>query len=288
MTPVDTVAADRAELDERTAAAGVHCTRIVHHTDKAIVAFATRDGLPVVAKLLTTAEPYWIARRDHELQIYHRFTSSPPPVRAPRLIWHDDRLTILSHLPGKRLDDHRHLTTDPPPDHIDRLLATIERVRHWQPEPELPILIDYPARVAAEHDAELLDRDDRTLLERLLADTGGELAPAHGDPLPANLLLDADTWTLVDWEHAGRYLPGYDLAVLYTSAAHASPILAQAIIDRVNAAGASAVFAVNALLLSCREIRMHRSLPYGPVRTDRLAALAVHHERVRALLRHAV
>ncbi|GAA0902214.1 hypothetical protein [Virgisporangium aurantiacum] len=35
-------------------------------------------------------------------------------------------------------------------------------------------------------------------------------------------------------------------------------------------------FAVNATLLSCREIRMHQALPDEPVRTDRLAALVTH------------
>jgi hypothetical protein len=240
-----------------------------------------------VAKLITTDQPYWIERREHELTIYHRFASQPPPVPAPRLLLHDDRLTILTRIPGERLHPQRHLDTDLTQADVDTLLDTLDQVATWQPLPPLPAPFDYPARITAEHTAGLLDDDDATVSRRLLAGVAAELATAHGDPLPANLLRDGDSVGLVDWEHCGRYLPGHDLAVLYTIGAHASPTLAHAIIDRVTAAGIEAAFAVNATLLCCREIRMHQALPYGPVRTDRLAALATHHTRVRALLRAA-
>ena len=58
------------------------------------------------------------------------------------------------------------------------------------------------------------------------------MTTAHGDPLPANLLLDTDTVAWVDWKHCRRYHPGWDYAVLNTVGAHASPTLAQAILDR--------------------------------------------------------
>jgi hypothetical protein len=82
-------------------------------------------------------------------------------------------------------------------------------------------------------------------------------------------------------------MPGYDLTLLYTIGAHSAPTLANAIIERVTTAGIVAAFTINAALLCCREIRMHRALPYGPVRTDRLAALDVHRARIRATLRRA-
>ncbi|MEV0133652.1 phosphotransferase [Dactylosporangium sp. NPDC050688] len=274
---------DEAELRERTLRAGVVCGRVVHHTDKAIVAVGSRAGQLVVAKLLTTADPYWVARRAHELRVYDRFSTDPPPVRAPRLLWHDERLTVLSHVPGDRLDDDRHLTAEPAAKLVQQLLDALDQVSSWQPTSPLPAGVDYPARVAAEHDAGLIDDRDHDALHRILT-VSGELVPTHGDPLPANVLFDGDSCALVDWERAGRYLPGYDYAVLYTVGAHTSRALAQAIVASAAAGGASAAFAVNAMLLYRQEIRMHRALPAGSVRTERLAALAEHGERVRYLL----
>ncbi len=37
----------------------------------------------------------------------------------------------------------------------------------------------------------------------------------HGDALLSNILLSPTGPVLVDWEHAGWYLPGYDLATLW-------------------------------------------------------------------------
>ena len=285
--PDTTVEGCWTELAQRAARAGVRLTRLLHHTDKAIVAAGARAGTPVVAKLLTTDQPYWIARREHELAVYRHFDTHPPAVRAPRLIAHDDRLTVLAHVPGERLHDQRHLDRDLTRADADQFLDTLDRVTAWRPMPALPEPVDYPARVAAEHAAGLLDGADDAALHRLLAGTADEPVTAHGDPLPANLLIDGDNVGLVDWEHCGQYLPGWDLAVLYTVGAHASPTLAQTILDRVDSAGIGDTFAVNAILLCCREIRMHQALPPGPVRADRLAALAVHQQRVRVLLRDA-
>ncbi|GAA3302562.1 hypothetical protein Dvina_51405 [Dactylosporangium vinaceum] len=276
---------DWTELRHRADRAGVRLTARLHHTDKAIVAAGIRDGAPVVAKLCTTDDAYWVARRDQELAVYRRFDTDPPPVPAPRLLGYDDRLTVLTQLPGERLHDHRHLNTDLPSAAVDRLLDTLDRVAAWQPQLPLPDPVDYPARLADEHDTGLLDDTEHTALAQMLTRSGGHLVGAHGDPLPANVLLDRGTVSLVDWEHAGRYLPGWDLAVLYTVGAHAAPTLAHAITDRAAATGIDAAFAVNAALLYCREVRMHRALPHGAVRTDRLAALHLHHDRVRALLR---
>jgi hypothetical protein len=142
--------------------------------------------------------PYWIARRDHELAVYRHFETDPPAVRAPRLIAHDDRLTVLTHVAGARLHDQRHLAGDLARADADRLLNTLDRVTAWRPVPTLPEPVDYPARVAAEHAAGLLDDADHSALHRLVTDTADETVTAHSDPLPANLLLDSDTVGLID------------------------------------------------------------------------------------------
>ena len=177
----------------------------------------------------------------------------PPAVRAPRLIAHDDRLTVLTHIPGRRLHDQRHLGDLCRAD-ADRLLDTLGQVTAWQPVPALPEPVDYPAGIAADHAAGLLDDADHVTLHRLLTTATGGTVTAHGDPCrrTCSSMATAPAWST--GIIAAGTLPGYDLAVLYTIGAHAAPTLTHAIIDRVTTAGIDAAFTVNAALLCCRVI----------------------------------
>ncbi|WP_328654478.1 aminoglycoside phosphotransferase family protein [Micromonospora sp. NBC_00330] len=262
-----------AALVARAAAAGVGTGRVVHRTDKAVVATGRRDGRPVIVKLLTTDDPYWVGRRQHELRMYELFTDQPPPVRVPQVLYADARLTVLTQLPGQRLDDQRHLTRDVSPATAQLVLDTLDTVAAWMPAPPLPQPVDYHGRIGAEHTAGLLDDADQHALHTLVDQLGPDRVTAHGDPLPANLLLDREHCALIDFEHTGSYLPGYDLALLHIIGAAASPTLTAAIAEHVHIADITTAYYVNLLLLTCREIRLHTVLPAGDSTTSRLAYL---------------
>ncbi|RQW96177.1 hypothetical protein DLJ59_31680 [Micromonospora inaquosa] len=140
-----------AALIARAAAARVGTGRVVHRTDKAVVATGRRDGRPVIVKLLTADDPYWVGWRQHELRMYELrmyelrmyelrmyelFTDQPPPVRVPRVLYADARLTVLTQLPGQRLDDQRHLTRDvsPPPHSWSWTPSHIAMIRSVSPK----------------------------------------------------------------------------------------------------------------------------------------------------------
>ncbi|MEW2386611.1 phosphotransferase [Micromonospora sp. NPDC047707] len=181
-------------------------------------------------------------------------------------------LTVLTQLPGQRLHEHRHLTGDISASTAGQVLDTLDTFACWTPTPGLPEPIDYHGRLDAEHAATLIDDDDRRALHALVDRLGPVRVTAHGDPLPANMLLDGGHCGLVDFEHAGRYLPGYDLALLRIVGA-ASPTLTAAVTDRVHRGGLTAAFAVNMVLLACRELRIHTSLPAAVMPARRLAGL---------------
>ncbi|MET8527164.1 phosphotransferase [Micromonospora sp. NPDC005172] len=260
-------------LVARAAAAGVGTGRVVHRTDKAVVATGRRDGQPVIVKLLTTDDPYWVGRRQHELRMYELFTDQPPPVRVPRALYADAYLIVLTQLPGQRLDDQRHLTRDVSPATARLVLDTLDTFAAWTPAPPLPQPVDYHGRIDAEHAAGLLDDADQYALHTLVDQLGPGRVTAHGDPLPANLLLDGEHCALIDFEYTGSYLPGYDLALLHIVGAAASPTLTAAIAERVHTADITTAYSINLLLLTCREIRLHTVLSAAGATTSRLAYL---------------
>jgi aminoglycoside phosphotransferase (APT) family kinase protein len=200
---------DLDELTRRARAVSASVDAVLHHTDKAIVAAGHHDGRPVVIKLITTTDPYWRLRRSHEIHVYRRFAAHPPPVRAPRLIHDDgDTLMLLTKLPGVRLHDARHVDTDLSAATVAAILGAVNTVPDWQPAtPPAAVIADYPGRVDAEYAAGLLDDLARETIRALLTQCGHRREIQHGDPLPANLLLDRQDCGLADWEFAGLYLP---------------------------------------------------------------------------------
>lgn len=93
----------------------------------------------------------------------------------------------------------------------------------------------------------------------------------HGDALLSNILISPAGPVLVDWEHAGWYLPGYDLATLWTVLGDA-PAARRQISQIAQSAGPASrdAFLVNLMLVLTREIRtyetavqrsMHESAP---------------------------
>ena len=81
----------------------------------------------------------------------------------------------------------------------------------------------------------------------------------HGDALLSNILLSPAGPVLVDWEHAGWYLPGYDLATLWSVLGDA-PVARRQISQLAQSAGPAArdAFLVNLMLVLTREIRTLR------------------------------
>ncbi|GAA3290369.1 phosphotransferase [Dactylosporangium vinaceum] len=220
-----------------------------------------------MAKLLTTDEPLWVACRQRELRVYRTFARFPPPCPVPDLLYANEHLTVLSLLPGERLGPDRHLTSDVPASTAAAVLRTLACLRDWSPPEDLDEPIpDYAARI----DAAGLG----TAVHERLAAAGPGRVVAHGDPIPPNLLVDGEMCHAVDFEFCGRYLPGHDLAVLYTVSATAAPTLAAAILAEATRGPIADGFAVSLTLQLHRERRMHEALPPSPLRTRRLAAIA--------------
>ena len=192
----------------------------------------------------------------------------PPPAAGPGAA--ADRRRPRELRPGDRADARTGGRPAAPPRAGTDPRATsarpcwrTRRINAWRPPAgAFDAPIDYPARISRYHELGLLtDRDlgDLQKLLRGLAHAQGQFC--HGDALLSNLLLSPAGPSLVDWEHAGWYLPGYDLAVLWSvlgdDPAARRQISQQAQAGRPGRRGTR--FLVNLMLVLTREIRTYET-----------------------------
>ncbi|MEU8470015.1 aminoglycoside phosphotransferase family protein [Streptomyces sp. NPDC029006] len=293
----------------RTAIAAVHriCpefapVQILRRSGRSVLLVGTTGRSTAVAKCLLDHSPAWAERSRQEIAAYRSFVRHRPPVRVPRLIAADpDNCTlVIERMPGRAAAFQRHPVEAPPRADIRAALGAICRVNAWRPPAgtfDMPL--DYAARISRYHELGLLTDRDLGDLQKLLhgiaQEVGrqGMLQFCHGDALLSNVLLSPAGPVLVDWEHAGWYLPGYDLATLWLVLGDA-PVARRQIAQIAQSAGPASrdAFLVNLMLLLTREIRTYETAVQRSMRDPAPAAPGTAHpgaatsgEEQRLLLR---
>lgn len=282
-TPPDQV----PELASVARRLGLSDVAVLRRTDKTLLAAAELGGEPVVVKLLLDDSEFWAAKWRHEIGVYRAFEQTPPPVRAPRLVHTDDGLLVLERIDAQPVDSERYPPRRLTDTQVELVTATLRRLNAWQPPAgRFARIFDYPDRVRRYHAAGYLTDDDSDALRRLLDRCGDTWEFNHGDPLPSNLLLTRDgACALVDWEFAGLYLPGFDLAMLRILLGASAPTIGERVEEAISAGGLTCPFAINMAMALTRELRIHHELPESPTRAARLHHLNDAWARTREQLR---
>ncbi|WP_086763830.1 aminoglycoside phosphotransferase family protein, partial [Streptomyces griseiscabiei] len=274
----------------RTAIASVHriCpeftpVQVLRRSGRSVLLVGTTGRSTAVAKCLLDHSSIWEDRLRHEIAAYRSFVRHRPPVRAPRLIAADpDNCTlVIERMPGRVAALQRHPVEAPPRADIRAALGAICRLNAWRPPAgTFDAPLDYAERISRFHELGLLTDRDLGDLQKLLhgiAHASGRQGMGqfcHGDALLSNILLSPAGPVLVDWEHAGWYLPGYDLATLWAVLGDA-PVARRQISQLAQSAGPASrdAFLVNLMLVLTREIRtyetavqrsMHEATPAAP------------------------
>lgn len=250
-------------------------------TAKSVVAIGER----VVAKSLAVDGEYARARFAHEATVHRRFIAYPPPVRAPKLILTDGlRLLVVERLPGEPLNSERFPGNLSESTRLDALLRTLEKLHEWQPpRSEFPVVFNYPDRFRRYRGYGLLTDDEEAALTSAFGPLAGAWEFNHGDPVPSNVLVEDDDALLIDWEYAGWFLPGFDLAMLFTMLTN-TPYALRRIEQAVARHRIEVPFAINLAVVLTRELRRHRELPAGRRRDQGLALLEPLWKRARSRL----
>ncbi|MET9508818.1 aminoglycoside phosphotransferase family protein [Streptomyces flavidovirens] len=244
--------------------------QVLRRSGRSVLLVGTTGRATAVAKCLLDHSPAWAERFQHEIAAYRAFVRHRPPVRVPRLIAADpDNCTlVIERMPGRAAALTRHPAEAPPRADLRAVLGAITRVNAWRPPPgifEAPL--DYASRISRYHALGLLTDRDMGDLQKLLHGVahaaGGRQSMGqfcHGDALLSNILMSPAGPVLVDWEHAGWYLPGYDLATLWAVLGDA-PAARRQISQLAQAPGTASrdAFLVNLMLVLTREIRTYET-----------------------------
>ncbi|MFR9675714.1 aminoglycoside phosphotransferase family protein [Streptomyces sp. TR06-5] len=280
--------------------------QLLRRSGRSVLLAGTVANRQVVAKCLLDHSPAWVERFQHESSVYRAFTRQRPPVRVPRLVAADPDggALVTERLPGRPAALQRHPFGAPSGGELRNVLGALCRLGLWQPPTgafDRPL--DYPARLNRYHELGLLTDRDLGDLQKLLhgaTHPGGRSRVTwqfnHGDALLSNVLLSPNGPVLLDWEHAGWYLPGYDLATLWSVLGDA-PLARRQVSQLAQAAGPAArdAFLVNLMLVLTREIRTYETAVQrtmrgaaapeaGPDRYEGSGAMTVG-EKQRLLLR---
>ncbi|GAA2918170.1 aminoglycoside phosphotransferase family protein [Kitasatospora cinereorecta] len=260
----------------RMAIASVHricpefnAVQVLRRSGRSVLIVGTTGRATAVAKCLLDHSPAWTERFRHEIAAYRAFVRHRPPVRVPRLIAADPEncTLVIERMPGRVAALTRHPAEAPPRADVRAVLGAVGRINTWRPPAGLfEAPLDYASRIARYHELGLFTDRDLGDLQKLLhglAHAGGRHGMGqfcHGDALLSNILLPPTGPVLVDWEHAGWYLPGYDLATLWAVLGDA-PTARRQISQLAQSKGAASrdAFLVNLMLVLTREIRTYET-----------------------------
>jgi hypothetical protein len=153
----------------------------------------------------------------NELRVNRLLVGERPPVPTPRLVGH--------HVQGRRLTfeavDGEPLGPKYPhglePDRLDGVVDLALRLRSYRPRRRWLRRLDPVRRLRLASAAGLLTGVQVDGLLPLAVRARSTLRFAHGDVTARNVLDGADGLCLIDWEWAGLYPVGYDLAFLWYS-----------------------------------------------------------------------
>ncbi|MYU24826.1 aminoglycoside phosphotransferase family protein [Streptomyces sp. SID8352] len=304
---LDLSGAQGAQL--RAAIASVHrvCpeftpVQVLRRSGRSVLLVGTTGRSTAVAKCLVDHSPAWAERTRHEIGVYRSFVRHRPPVRVPRLIAADPEngTLVIERMPGRPAALLRHPVEAPPRADIRAVLGAVCRLNEWRPPAGAFVApLDYARRISRDHELGLLTDRDLGDLRKLLhgiAQSAGREAMGqfcHGDALLSNVLMSPAGPVLVDWEHAGWYLPGYDLATLWAVLGD-SPEARRRISHLAQSGGPAArdAFLVNLMIVLTREIRTYETAVQRSLRESHASAPGAGHpgavpsgEEQRLLLR---
>ena len=255
---------------------------VLHRSPTSVLLAGEVWGEPAVAKLLLSSSPFWRETFAREIDVYRFFERHRPPFVVPKLIAADDRqpLLVLQRLDGAPVSTARYPTEEIPSRQLAAVFTALRRVNDWRaPVGELRRVLDYRSRVERYRRSGQLTEEEYRHVTTLLNAIGDAAEFCHGNLMLPHVLRRLDGYkeghyAMVDWAFASVFLPGFDLARLWTLL-RATFGARSEIDDLVRGRGPEVwnAFLVNLAVVVAQELRTHREQPSSPERDARLSGL---------------
>jgi Phosphotransferase enzyme family len=184
--------------------------------DGATITKTVVPGLLIPHWAPTLGTPHQAAR--NELRVNRMLSRYPPPVRAPRLLGWSRRGPSMTFeaLEGTPLGPK--FPTSLATSEVDALIMLAIALGHYRPRRRWFRRLYIGRRLALHRRSGLISPADAAALAALAARPDLKWSFAHGDITARNVVQDARGHVaLIDWEWAGLYPAGYDLAFLWFS-----------------------------------------------------------------------
>jgi hypothetical protein len=156
-------------------------------------------------------------RYRNELRVNRLLCASPPPVPTPALVAHDVARRSLTFVavPGEPVGPKYPAALSA--DQIDAVADLGRRLAPFNPQRRWMRRLNSARRLTMAFRAGLLTGDQTAALITVARRAHTRLRFAHGDLTARNVMSSTAGMTLIDWEWAGLYPDGYELAFFWFS-----------------------------------------------------------------------
>lgn len=157
----------------------------------------------------------WARHFAYELRVNQLLTRRRPPVPTPRLVGHDRGALTLEFeaVAGQRLGPKFPLELTG--HELEGLISLATALRSYRPRPRWLRTLPIQSRLRRATQIGLLTKGEYQALRQVNSRLETRWVFAHADINPSNIVAGDDGFFLLDWEWAGLYPDGYDLAFLW-------------------------------------------------------------------------
>lgn len=267
---------------------------VIAETGKSKVFSGRINNTPVFVKILSLADAYWKNKFTNEIKTYRVFSRHEAPVKTLKVIYSNIHkgIIVYEQLMAQSLSHARYPADPAQFTYCQHIVADIKKISGYKHLPRQANAGDNKRWIRKASDytnSGILNSDDLDKIKHLLNISGHDVEFAHGDLLFTNcLILDQDdSVAYLDWEFAGYYLRGYDLALLWIIMMK-SPDSREYILDHIFASQKDfpCEFHINLFLLVAREIKIHKEAKNLPGCRKILEGLGADLNWIRAVTRN--
>jgi thiamine kinase-like enzyme len=267
----------------------VKIVKELNSSDKSFVAIGEKSEIKVIVKILMSQEKIWKDKFIYETSIHNLFKEEKNtiPFNFIDVLYSSNNCFIAEYIDGKEISSDRYPNSFLSESTIKNILNLQDLISSWRcKNTDFLKVWNYQEKLEKYYIKGFLSKEEHSILSDLLLKEN-ELEFNHGDLLLSNIMIDSNNrYIPIDWEFAGLFIPGFDLALLDTLLIK-NDYARKSIEKIVYSKNMKIPFLINKVFVVMREIKIHRELPDNlSFKNERLSFLEDEWENIRQNLKY--